>query len=118
MIYQQHGNKRRVILPGYPHHQTQPGNLKGRFCEDDYQYYLEWLKMLCQLEKVDMGILFDEQSCSPCVKPNKISNHRVAETLMHYTRIINFREKWRGYLWQGRFASFPMDENGLFRSAC
>jgi|GEM_PF-2933767 len=41
-----------------------------------------------------MGILFDEQSCSPCVKPNKISNHRVAETLMHYTRMINFREKW------------------------
>jgi hypothetical protein len=23
---------------------------------------------------------------------------------------VNFREKWRGYLWQGRFASFVMDE--------
>jgi putative transposase len=26
-----------------------------------------------------------------------------------YTRAINFRENWRGYLWQGRFASCPMD---------
>ena len=26
-----------------------------------------------------------------------------------YTRMINFRKKWRGYLWQGRFKSFPMD---------
>ena len=27
-----------------------------------------------------------------------------------YTRRINFREKWRGYLWQGRFFSCPLDE--------
>ena len=31
-----------------------------------------------------------------------------------YTRMINFREKWRGYLWQGRFSSFPMDEAYVF----
>jgi putative transposase len=28
----------------------------------------------------------------------------------HYTRRINFREGWRGYLWQGRFYSCPLDE--------
>jgi len=27
--------------------------------------------------------------------------------------MINFRENWRGHLWQGRFASFPMDETYL-----
>ncbi len=27
-----------------------------------------------------------------------------------YTRRINFREKWRGFLWQGRFSSCPMDD--------
>ncbi|MHB1033107.1 MAG: transposase [Pirellulales bacterium] len=26
---------------------------------------------------------------------------------------VGFREKWRGYLWQGRFASFVMDEAHL-----
>ena len=28
-----------------------------------------------------------------------------------YTRRVNFREGWRGYLWQGRFASFVMDDD-------
>ena len=27
---------------------------------------------------------------------------------------INFRENWRGYLWQGRFSSFPLDEKYLY----
>lgn len=27
--------------------------------------------------------------------------------------MINFREGWRGYLWQGRFSSFVMDESHL-----
>ncbi len=31
--------------------------------------------------------------------------------------VINFREKWRGYLWQGRFASFVMDEPYLLAAA-
>ena len=31
--------------------------------------------------------------------------------------MINFRENWRGYLWQGRFASFPMDESYLLKAA-
>jgi putative transposase len=30
---------------------------------------------------------------------------------------INFREKWRGYLWQGRFPSFVMDEPHLLAAA-
>ena len=34
-----------------------------------------------------------------------------------YTRKINFRQKWRGYLWQGRFASFVMDEPYLLAAA-
>jgi len=34
----------------------------------------------------------------------------LAETHRRYTTRVNLREGWRGYLWQGRFASFPMDE--------
>ncbi len=34
-----------------------------------------------------------------------------------YTRRINFRQKWRGYPWQGRFASFVMDERYLVAAA-
>ena len=37
----------------------------------------------------------------------------LGEAHRRYTRRINFREGWRGYLWQGRFASFVMDEPHL-----
>ena len=41
----------------------------------------------------------------------------IGQTHQRYTRRINFREKWRGYLWQGRFASFVMDEPYLLAAA-
>ena len=41
----------------------------------------------------------------------------LGEAHRRYTRRINFREDWRGHLWQGRFASFAMDERYLLRAA-
>jgi len=38
----------------------------------------------------------------------------IGEAHRRYTRQINFREKWKGQLWQGRFSSFMMDETYLF----
>ncbi len=38
----------------------------------------------------------------------------IAEAHRRYSRRINFREGWRGHLWQGRFASFPMDDDHLY----
>ena len=37
----------------------------------------------------------------------------IGEAHRRYARMINFREDWRGYLWQGRFHSFVMDESYL-----
>jgi putative transposase len=37
----------------------------------------------------------------------------VGEAHRRYTRGVNFREGWRGHLWQGRFASYVMDEPHL-----
>jgi putative transposase len=34
----------------------------------------------------------------------------IGQAHLRYTRHINEREGWLGYLWQGRFASFVMDE--------
>ena len=34
----------------------------------------------------------------------------IGKAQLRYSRRINFREGWRGHLWQGRFASFVMDE--------
>jgi len=37
----------------------------------------------------------------------------IGEAHRRYTRYINFREGWRGYLFQGRFHSCPLDGNYL-----
>jgi putative transposase len=41
----------------------------------------------------------------------------IGEAHRRYTRQINFRENWRGHLWQGRFASYIMDEQYLLAAA-
>ena len=38
----------------------------------------------------------------------------IGETHRRYTCIINSRQGWRGYLWQGRFGSFPLDPTYLY----
>ena len=43
-------------------------------------------------------------------------NQAIGEAHRRYTRRINFREGWRGHLWQGRFSSFIMDE--MYLLAC
>ena len=37
----------------------------------------------------------------------------IGEAHRRYSRMINFRDNWRGHLWQGRFASYPMDKTHL-----
>ena len=41
----------------------------------------------------------------------------IGEAHRRYTRRVNFREQWQGHLWQGRFASFVMDEPYLLAAA-
>jgi putative transposase len=41
----------------------------------------------------------------------------IGEAHRRYTRMVNFRKGWRGHLWQGRFASFVLDESHLLTAA-
>ena len=41
----------------------------------------------------------------------------IGEVPLRYARMINFREGWRGHLWQGRFSSFVLDEPYLLTAA-
>ena len=112
----------RVILPGYPHHITQRGNRRQDvfFKDDDYLYYLELLKEWCDKERVEVwSYCLMTNHVHLIVTPDPSSNlsRAIAETHRRYTRMINFRENWRGYLWQGRFASFPMDKSYLLKAA-
>jgi len=108
----------RVVVPGVPHHITQRGvrRMETFFNDEDYEVYLSLMREWCQSSGVEVWAY--------CLMPNHI--HLVAvpgseeslargigEAHRRYTRYINFKNRWKGYLWQGRFASFPMDENYL-----
>jgi len=112
----------RVVVPCYPHHITQRGNRRQQvFFEDsDYSYYLDLLKEWCGQEGIEVwAYCLMTNHVHLIVTPNKQSNLSRAIGEMHrrYTRMINFRNRWKGYLWQGRFASFPMDEHWLLKAA-
>ncbi|MDJ0805249.1 MAG: transposase [Gammaproteobacteria bacterium] len=112
----------RVVLPGYPHHIIQRGNRRQDvfFEESDYQSYLELISEWCAYEKVEIwAYCLMTNHVHLIVKPGKKSNlgKAIGEVHRRYTRMINFRENWKGYLWQGRFASYPMEKCWLLRAA-
>jgi len=106
------------VVPDCPHHITQRGNRRQPtfFCEDDYRAYLDLLVEWCGVHEVRIWAY--------CLMPNHVHLivvpptadalcRAIGEAHRRYTRRINFRERWRGHLWQGRFASFPMDGRHL-----
>lgn len=112
----------RVIASGIPHHVTQRGNrrLQTFFTDDDYLSYIALLAEWCK--KCSVAIW------AYCLMPNHVHliavpesddalRRGIGEAHRRYSRMINFRENWRGHLWQGRFASFPMDETYLLAAA-
>ncbi len=112
----------RVVLPGYPHHITQRGNRRQDvfFKEGDYNYYLELVSEWCASEKIEIwAYCLMTNHVHLIVKPGKRSNlgKAIGEVHRRYTRMVNFRENWKGYLWQGRFASYPMDKSWVLRAA-
>ena len=112
----------RVVLPGYPHHIIQRGNRRQDvfFKTSDYEYYLELLKEECAQEKIEIwAYCLMTNHVHLIVNPKKTSNlgRAIGEVHRRYTRMINVRENWKGYLWQGRFSSYPMDKNWLLKAA-
>jgi putative transposase len=112
----------RVVVPGVAHHVTQRGNRRQPtfFQDDDYAAYLALLGEWCGRYGVEVWAY--------CLMPNHVHlivvpdsedglRRGLGEAHRRYTRRINFREGWRGHLWQGRFASFAMEERYLLRAA-
>ncbi|MCB1197942.1 MAG: transposase [Deltaproteobacteria bacterium] len=112
----------RIVIPGLPHHITQRGNRRQKtfFEEVDYKTYLESMSLACKR--------FDVKIWAYCLMSNHVhlivvpsSSKSLAKAIgsghESYTRYINFKKKWRGYLWQGRFGSYVMDDKHLYNAA-
>ena len=100
----------------------QRGNRRQKtfFSDEDYAAYIALMSEWCRKHAVDIWAY--------CLMPNHIhliavpgkkENLRLAigEAHRRYTRRMNFREGWRGHLWQERFSSFVMDEHYLLACA-
>ena len=111
-----------MVVPGVPHHVTQRGNrrMETFFDDEDYEVYLRLMREWCDAAGIEVWAY--------CLMPNHVHlivvpesedslAKGIGEAHRRYTRHINFKKIWKGYLWQGRFASFPMDEDYLL-AAC
>ena len=108
----------RIVIPGIPHHVIQRGNRRQPvfFGEGDYAAYVALVADACAAAQV--------RCLAWCLMPNHIHLILVPETAdglraalgeahRRYSRAINRAQGWTGYLFQGRFASYPMDEAHL-----
>lgn len=109
----------RLVLPGLPHHVTQRGNDRRKtfFSDPDYALYLSLLRYACGRSGTTVWAW--------CLMPNHVHlilvpgdedglRRTLAPTHTRYAAEINRRGGRCGHLWQGRFASFPMDEAHLY----
>jgi putative transposase len=111
-----------MVAPGLPHLITLRGNRRQPTFsyDEDYQYYLELMGQWCSAHQVEIWAY--------CLMPNHVHliavpqsadglGRAIGEVHRRYTRMVNFCEGWRGHLWQGRFASFVLDEPYLLTAA-
>ena len=109
----------RIVIPGVPHHIIQRGNRRQDvfFCDEDRKRYLAIL--LEESGKAGLTywaycLMNNHVHLIAVPKDEKGLAKGIGETHRKYTKYINTREKWRGYLWQGRFMSCPLDEKHLY----
>ncbi len=109
----------RVVVPGLPHHVIQRGNRcqKVFFSDDDRKEYLEYLRIYAKPAGINFwGYCLMDNHVHLIVVPDKKDSLACGFSEAHrrYTRMINFREKWRGYLWEGRFKSYSLSQTHLY----
>ena len=109
----------RITLPDLAYHITQRGNRRQAvfFTEADRDVYRTLLAEQAHhygLEVWAYCLMTNHVHLIVVPRRDGTLSPAIAETHRRYTRQINFREGWRGYLWQGRFGSVALDERHLF----
>lgn len=104
----------RLVVPDTPHHVIQRGNRRQDvfFERADSLYYLSLLRDKCEAAGTRiLAYCLMPNHVHLVLTPNSLDGLRcIGEVHKCYTRYINRRMEWQGYLWQGRFGSYPMDD--------
>jgi putative transposase len=112
----------RIVIPGIPHHITQRGNRQQVifFDAEDYQSYCDILAIALSKHKT--------KCLAWCLMPNHIHLMLVPESVdslratlssthTTYAQRVNERQQLSGHVFQGRFASYPMDDAHMMIAA-
>ncbi len=108
----------RIVVPGIPHHITQRGNRQMPifFSDDDRRYYLATLTKACAVQAVKcLAWCLMDNHVHLILLPPTADALRAALASSHtkYAQHVNLRQGLTGHLFQGRFASYAMDDAHL-----
>lgn len=108
----------RLVVPGYPHHLTQRGvrSMAVFASDDDRISYLSFVADECKRHGVDVlawCLMTNHVHFIAVPKAEQSLARAFGEAHRRYTRMKNFAEGVRGYLFQGRFSSSVLDQNHL-----
>ena len=109
----------RVVIPEYPHHIIHRGNRREKvfFRDEDKHSYVNYLRKCAKEAGVEFwGYCLMDNHVHFIVVPKKEDSlaRCFKEAHKQYTRMINFRQNWRGHLWEGRFKSCVLSEKHLY----
>ena len=112
----------RLVVPGLPHHVTQRGvrSLEVFFSDRDREEYLTLLAEAAErfgLEFWAWCLMSNHVHFLVVPKKENSLAKGIGEAHRRYTRMVNFREKVRGHLFQERFHSCPVQTDGHLAAA-
>jgi len=94
----------------FPHHVVQRGmrRMDVFFSADDRQELPR--SESASKHALDFRLMSNHAHLVGVPRQERLLARTFGEAHRRYTRMVNFREGWRGPLWQERFHSYPMDE--------
>ena len=112
----------RVVACGYPHHVTQRGvrSIPIFQTDSDRRAYLDFMAEELNRFGVDVlawCLMTNHTHLIVVPKDSTVLARAIGEAHRRYTRMKNFSEGVRGYLFQGRFGSCVLDERHLLAAA-
>ena len=112
----------RIVIPGLPHHVTQRGNRRQAIfhSDEDRTAYKQLIAHYCQKSgTVCLAWCLMDNHVHLILQPPTADALRATLAAAHttYVQRINRLQQCDGHLFQGRFASYPMDHAHLWVAA-
>ena len=108
----------RIVVLGYPHHITQRGvrSIDIFKNDSDRNTYLQFIKeetLRCEIDVLSWCLMTNHVHFVAVPHDESSFARGFGEAHKRYTRMKNFSDGVRGYLFQGRFGSCVLDERHL-----